>query len=48
MVYVFARAGSNVTLNCSDLGEDMVTWRKDEGEKIIEMKSYLFIYLLIG
>jgi len=30
MVYVFARAGSNVTLNCSDLGEDMVTWRKDE------------------
>ena len=35
MTFVLAKMGSNITLNCSDLGEeeDLVLWTKQDGER---------------
>ena len=43
MTFVLAKMGTNVTLNCSDLGEeeeDLVLWSKQNGKKT---KMYKFV-----
>ena len=52
MTFVLAKMGTNVTLNCSDLGEeeDLVLWTKQNGDKskdLFQILRLLFFQLVI-